>query len=91
MEKSCWSLSIPIYNILQIDNGNNRSQRWPGNLPALNPIENLLSPMRNLQQKVRVTSIARLKKTAQKVCRQVTPDYLKMLYLLILRQMETVI
>ena len=60
--KTSKSISLPIYNILRVDNGDNRSHRWPGHLPALNPIESLHSQLKNLQRKERVTSTVGLKK-----------------------------
>ena len=64
---------------------------WPSNSPDVNPIENLWSQMKHLQRHERATSIAGLKKIAQKVWRGITPEYLRQLYQSMPRRMQAII
>ena len=63
----------------------------PGNLLDLNPIENLLSQMKDMLRDERAISAAGLKKIAEKVWRRIIPNYLKKLYESMPRRMEAVI
>ena len=63
----------------------------PGNSLDLNPIENLLSQMKDMLRDKRATSAAGLKKIAEKVWRRIIPNYLNKLYESMPRRMEAVI
>ena len=52
-----------------------------GTNPDFNPIENSWSQTENLQQHKKTTSKAGLKKIAQKVWNNITPEYLQSLYM----------
>ena len=73
------------------DRGVKLFEGWPGNSPDLNPIENLWSQMKNLQRHERATSIAGLKRIAQKVWDNITPAYLQSLYESMPRRMQAVV
>ena len=73
------------------DRGVKLLEGWPGNSPDLNPIENLWSQMKHLQRHERATSIAGLKRIAQKVWDNITPAYLQSLYESMPRRMQAVV
>ena len=64
---------------------------WPGNSPDLDPIENLWSQMKDMQQDKRETSKDGLKKIALTVWKKVTPQYVQNLYESMPRRMAAVI
>ena len=49
------------------ENGVKLLEKWPGNSPDLNPIENLWSQMIAMQSRERATSVTGLKRIALKV------------------------
>ena len=63
---------------------------WPGISPNLNPIENLWSEIKNLQRKEQTMLMKGLKKTAHKVWRADTAEYLHKLYASMLQRMQAV-
>ena len=73
------------------DRGVKLFEGWPGNSPDLNPIENLWSQMKHLQRHERATSIAGLKRIAQKVWNNITLAYLQSLYESMPRRMQAVV
>ena len=73
------------------DRGVKLFEGWPGNSPDLNPIENLWSQMKHLQRHEQATSIAGLKRIAQKVWDNITPAYHQSLYKSMPRRMQAVV
>ena len=58
---------------------------------GLNIIENIWSQMKHEQRQEQATSMAGLKKIAQKVWKNLKPDYVERLYASLPKQMEAVI